>query len=327
MYASGLADPNGLVPIGGHTAVIDSGDFEVYRTGRIVTHDSLIAVDKAWYAPKSTLDSCSFIVERIRVYLNDTLKPPPTGVYIGEAIDWDIPADTIPRNGSDAEPGRKLIYQWGCEEDGAGCQPNDRRWGGMLFLDEYVNGVRPYADLGGVQAHGAYTHDLATHVYPTSGLVVDTTYKYMAQSGYHVSDSTCADLYMLTTFDTLSTLLPGDSLTYYVGLVSHQNGSGADFLAEVDNLTAWYCEHLAPETCPCRKLGGDVNGDGEVNIQDLTDMIWCLFMDIYPCPCDTCPPACNIDCITGPAGPFDIADLTYLVAYLFQGGSPPVPCY
>jgi len=42
------------------------------------------------------------------------------------------------------------------------------------------------------------------------------------------------------------------------------------------------------------------------------------------------PPPCeeegNVDGQTGPGGPIDTADLTYLVAYLYQGGSPPPNC-
>ncbi|MEW5993783.1 MAG: hypothetical protein AB1744_05225 [Candidatus Zixiibacteriota bacterium] len=34
----------------------------------------------------------------------------------------------------------------------------------------------------------------------------------------------------------------------------------------------------------------------------------------------------NVDGIVGPGGPIDVADLTYLVAYLFQGGPAPAPC-
>jgi len=34
----------------------------------------------------------------------------------------------------------------------------------------------------------------------------------------------------------------------------------------------------------------------------------------------------NVDGLIGPAGPIDVSDLTYLVAYLFSGGPTPPPC-
>jgi hypothetical protein len=70
---------------------------------------------------------------------------------------------------------------------------------------------------------------------------------------------------------------------------------------------------------------GNVDGDcafGCVNVADLTYLVAYLFLG-GPEPI---PELCvgNVDGIVGPVGPVDVADLTYLVAYLFQGGPGPV---
>ncbi len=62
---------------------------------------------------------------------------------------------------------------------------------------------------------------------------------------------------------------------------------------------------------------GDVNADGQVNVADLTYLVNWLFNGGPP------PPIlenANVDGING----VNIADLTYFVAHLFQGGPPPV---
>ncbi|MBU8934268.1 MAG: right-handed parallel beta-helix repeat-containing protein [candidate division Zixibacteria bacterium] len=66
---------------------------------------------------------------------------------------------------------------------------------------------------------------------------------------------------------------------------------------------------------------GDLNADGSVNIADLTYLVTYLFLGGPPPPVWA---VANVDGITGPAGSIDISDLTYLVAYLFLGGSVPV---
>ncbi|MBU8934792.1 MAG: PKD domain-containing protein [candidate division Zixibacteria bacterium] len=67
---------------------------------------------------------------------------------------------------------------------------------------------------------------------------------------------------------------------------------------------------------------GDVDDDGsQPNIADLTYLVAYLFTSGPPPPVIE---AANIDGVVGSGGPIDIADLTYLVAYLFTGGPAPV---
>ena len=80
------------------------------------------------------------------------------------------------------------------------------------------------------------------------------------------------------------------------------------------------------DACCCTDRGNidDVVGvAGPIDISDLTFLVAYIFQSGQVIPC---PEQGNVDGITGVAGPVDVADLTYLVAYLFQGGPAPPAC-
>jgi hypothetical protein len=94
------------------------------------------------------------------------------------------------------------------------------------------------------------------------------------------------------------------------------------FLARVeDQVGAFDEQSLVLDVGPAY-ICGDVDGSGEnPNVADLTYLVTYLFQG-GPAPPVT--DAANVDGIVGPAGPVDVSDLTHLVAYLFQGGPAPV---
>lgn len=69
--------------------------------------------------------------------------------------------------------------------------------------------------------------------------------------------------------------------------------------------------------CPseCEAVGGDVNGDGQVDISDMV-----AIMNAYQYGSDHCELGADVN----GDGQFDISDPVYLSAYLWQGGAPPV---
>jgi hypothetical protein len=73
-------------------------------------------------------------------------------------------------------------------------------------------------------------------------------------------------------------------------------------------------------TC-CVGIRGNVDGDAgdQINVADLTYLVDYLFKGGNPPPC---PDEGNVDGI----GATNVADLTYLVDYLFRGGPEPPPC-
>ncbi|MEW5994677.1 MAG: hypothetical protein AB1744_09795, partial [Candidatus Zixiibacteriota bacterium] len=255
IFGATIVDTNSFRPLGGQSKT-DSAGAQKYYSGVFVTNDSLIAVEKTWYAPTTGSDSCSFVVQRIKIYINDDAKPAPTGVRIGEALDWDVPADTNSRNSSYFDAGLKLVYQQGSEEDLAGCQPNDNRWAGIAFLDGYYITTDTTREQ---EPHGGATYDNPTYVYPLSGFWEDTLYQFSGISGYVISDSANHDLHTVMTYDTLATLTSSDTLVYYVLLATHLNGDLTSFKAEVQTGIDWYCNNLAPQSCGCCENRGNVD--------------------------------------------------------------------
>jgi hypothetical protein len=71
----------------------------------------------------------------------------------------------------------------------------------------------------------------------------------------------------------------------------------------------------------CVGIRGNIDNDSEdqVNIADLTYLVDYLFRGGSP-------PECEEEGDVNSDGNINIADLTYLVDYLFRGGSPPPPC-
>jgi len=69
----------------------------------------------------------------------------------------------------------------------------------------------------------------------------------------------------------------------------------------------------------CCETRGNVDGDGDINVADLTYLVGYLFQGGPPAPC---PEEGNVDGIGG----INVADLTYLVNFLFRGGDSPPPC-
>ena len=304
-------DPNGFVPLGDHTPTTDMGDYEVFETGKFVTNDSLIAVEMVWYAPRTDPDTCSFVIQCMKIYLNDTLAEPPTDVRIAEAIDWDIPADTGVRNYSGFDYSLNLLWQQGSEEDGEGCQPNDMRWGGMDFLEVYKNGV-----LLDSFPYGGYIKDNATQVYPEGGFNPDSLYKHMATTGFVNSDTQNTDLHMVMIKVVLDVLVKGDTIVIYEQKLTHWNGTIDDLIAELQRCKQWYKDHIKPGCCNMR---GDVNDDGAINVADLGYLVNYLFFG------GDDPPCLEEGDVNGD-GAINVADLGYLVNFLFFGGPPPPPC-
>jgi len=331
IYGSGLAGKNSFVPIGAHEPTQDMGDYELFKSGVLVTSDAAIAVENWWYAPEQP-DSCSFVIQNIRIFSYDGQAH--SNLTIGEVVDWDIPSDSAADNGSDFDAARNLIYQIGGEynqDDSTECQENDARFGGVMFLDCFlVNDSIELGDSVVSNQYGAYTLDNATYVYPNEGFIAGELYANMQDSGcslYSSShpDSQLVDLHTVMTFSTGIDLGEGDTLIYYTSFVTTMNGALTDLQQTADRSYQWYSDHVRPKPSGCcmTPIRGNVDYDpaDNVNVGDLTYLVEFLFKGGAPPPCEE---EGNVD---GDAGELiNIADLTYLVDFLFKGGPPPPPC-
>jgi len=69
----------------------------------------------------------------------------------------------------------------------------------------------------------------------------------------------------------------------------------------------------------CCLLGGDVDHSGDLNVADLTYLVAYLFGSGSP-------PACDAEADVDDSGAHNVSDLTFTVAYLFGGGTAPTAC-
>ncbi len=86
------------------------------------------------------------------------------------------------------------------------------------------------------------------------------------------------------------------------------------------------CDGVDSTTSCCTVRGNvdDVVGaGGPIDVADLSYLVDYLFRGG---PAPPCLEQGNVDGITGAGGPIDVADLSYLVDYLFRGGPAPPPC-
>ncbi|HWR84088.1 MAG TPA: carboxypeptidase regulatory-like domain-containing protein [Candidatus Deferrimicrobium sp.] len=117
---------------------------------------------------------------------------------------------------------------------------------------------------------------------------------------------------------------------------AYTDGAGRYFVANVpDGVYSFligYTNHtpriLAAVTVGnCCQHRGNVDGiigpAGPVDVSDLTFLVAFLFSGGAAPPCTD---EASVDGVTGPAGPIDVSDLTFLVAFLFSGGAAPPPC-
>ncbi len=82
---------------------------------------------------------------------------------------------------------------------------------------------------------------------------------------------------------------------------------------------------MEPASC-CQNRGnadGVIGVGGPIDVADLSYLVDYLFRGGAEPPCFE---EGNVDGLTGPGGGIDVADLSYLVDYLFRGGPEPPPC-
>jgi hypothetical protein len=95
-------------------------------------------------------------------------------------------------------------------------------------------------------------------------------------------------------------------------------------ITEAATQAQFLMDSIVSSCCTNRGNVDDIIGPGgPIDVADLTYLVAFLFQGGTEPPCIE---QGNIDGINGPGGPIDVGDLTYLVASLFQGGPSPPPC-
>ncbi|MDH4033371.1 MAG: dockerin type I repeat-containing protein, partial [candidate division Zixibacteria bacterium] len=283
------------------------------------THDTGILIEKWWVHPdQSASQGSNFIIQILRITVLDSTTH--TDLNIGEAIDWDIPADTASRNRSGFEAGERLVYLQGSEynEDPEECQENSDRYGGIELLRTMeIDGVDTTESS---DPYGAWSGSNALWVYPAGGFIPEQLDSLMtAREGYVLSDSLDADLHSVMTFKSGYTLTPTTTLWVFKCLITSRLGFAA-FIASAQECHDYFDEYVPKPTCSCCVgIRGDLNGDGRI---DISDLVWLVDWMFTGGP----PPPCLEQADVNADGVIDISDLVWLVDFMFTGGPPPIPC-
>jgi streptogramin lyase len=315
---NGLHDQNQFLGmIGGSPMVptIDSGAFDVYRSGAMKTGDGKVAVEKIWYAPIQA-DSCAFVIQCMKLYSADGLSH--ANLVISEIVDWDIPAASGSNNTGGFDVSTNLIYQRG---SGTGCIDNTRRYGGLALLgiSDRGNCVDTTANL-----HSGVTAANSTYLFGVGGPDAEQMFNLTLPTGYNAL-GTSTDQFSLITYAHGTTIGANDTMYIYTAVTSVRNGaSSAVITNNVRQARRWLINHLRPvcatASC-CVGLTGNIDCDpgNGVDIADLTALIDYLYVTFTPL---CCTGEANCD---GQPG-IDIADLTALIDYLYISFIPVAPC-
>jgi hypothetical protein len=221
--------------------------YEAYSTGVFSTNDSSIFLEKIWYSPRNYGNNdAGFFVQCVKLWSADGLGK--SNLTVGEAIDWDLVADSGVDNASGfvftaGSPVFNLIYQQGAnyaDGDTTECQDNSRRVGGVAPRGTFVNGtlLAPGGNAGAI--YGAMTLDNPTWVIPEGTFLPQQLYdKITATSGFETysstnPDSEFVDLSMVITNLHQYTLGATDTLKMYYIFASSIDtdpgvGAGSEF--------------------------------------------------------------------------------------------------
>jgi hypothetical protein len=326
IFGDGWLSENGLRPRANTGPTSESGlagdGYEKY-VADFFTNDSSVCLTRTWYAPTSGAGAGVSAGNYILSKLTVTrCDTRARTVLVGEAIDWDIPSDSAVDNGSGFDDTRGLIWQYGGEynQDDTGATAECQDNDARFGALGYISG-----DQAGLSA---YTADNATFVLGTGGFQAGQMYNRMFNSAafevYNSAnpDSALVDLHSAMVYVKNHALGVNDTLEFVTVLITVQNGSSADVQSAYDAAKTWYSKNiLGVTTCCTGATRGDMNGDSvDADPVDLSFLVDFLFSGGSA-------PACDDEAdINGDSSPGDPVDLSYLVDYLFSGGAGPAAC-
>ncbi|MDD5425354.1 MAG: hypothetical protein PHN52_02545 [candidate division Zixibacteria bacterium] len=281
--------------------------YDIFESGTFVSRDSTLAMEVTWWSPKKS-DSCQFVIQGMRLYSYDGFNH--EGLYIGNAVDWDIPSDNNVDNTGGYDVTRKLIYQQGWEFDGQGCQANDARFGGMAFIGYYLNDSC-LVDTA-TQPYGAYTASNVVYIYPNGTFVPTELLENMAQAGYRTGGD-YEDQHSVMTCFADYTLLANDTLMLYTVLSSVPEGDLTTLTGNINKAKKWFNSHVSPRCSCCVGYTGNIDcSESEApDISDISRLIDFLYLSHLPL---CCKEETDTD---GSGGDPDISDITALIDHLY----------
>jgi len=291
------------------------------------TADMSIGIYTAWFAPTAE-DTCEFVVG-VRKFYNLSGSP-MANMIIAEFIDWNIPSDSLARNGSNYLPFDNLIFQYGAEYDQD--DSTEALGGGQEAYNRYG---AFYLRGDGSNFKNMMTIDNATYVdretSPHANAPLDPSIMYDMLStaeGFTTystmnPDSIYTDISTVVTFThnwgAPFTLGVNDTLTVQEVFIT-----GHDYDVSYMNMKTKAEAYISnnPLFCVNDNLGccekpGDANNDGQTNIADPSYIINNIFFGGAGY-------ACAAQADANADGSANIADASFIINWIFFGGNPPI---
>ncbi|UCD95388.1 MAG: hypothetical protein JSU69_04895 [Candidatus Zixiibacteriota bacterium] len=345
MFDADWLSNDGFRPLEG--LYVDSGTYADYQygyTGKFLTKDSAIAIELEYFAPKDG-DSCEFLVLKERVYNNTDAEI--TGVYVGEAFDWDVPSDSGVQNGSgydktSGENSRDFMYcyggEWALDTTDEGevtnddCVLGDDRYAGMAFYNGYKVAYGAPDDSLENPEGPWWTHINADWVYPAGGFVGEQIYRKIIDMGTSwqewqpiapSAESVYVDLNMIAVFGNFD-LGVKDTLVFVKILATENDGALAGILETVDQAREWIAGRPEIFAWPELPLGKCCYGTpptcAHVIEDDCIDLVgdWEEGGDCSE-PCGCCVDPGDADDNSA----INILDVTFIINYLYKNGPTP----
>jgi hypothetical protein len=343
IFDQGTRVRSSVYPTVNHAPPATSGVLSTWNSGKLVNSDSSIAFNVRWVAPQVTQTwgtapgktwyaDQNFVTRELKIWSND--GAPHDSLAIGDAVDWDVPADSGSDNTGEVDVPRRLLYQVGGEynqDDSTECQENNDRYAGMAFgylkaywdHDANASTAKKWTIPDTTRSgFGGYIESNARYVY--SGWRADELYFNMENAVGYIPwthsdpDSIQTDLHSVITAAYDYNLAAGDTVVVYMVYASVRMDAARqvriqDLATKGRNFTNYF-------TC-CAGTRGDLNSDGaESNVLDLTFAVDRIFRGGGPA---TCPGEADVN---RDKTPLDILDMTFLVDRIFRGGAAPPAC-
>ncbi len=350
IFGNGFASENGFKPVIGETPggvkltnpthYTSGGYYDCYHSGTFITVDSTVAVEKTYYAPTGT--NAQYVIQMMRIYSYDGAAH--SGLVIGEAFDWDIPADTGSYNKSATDPVNDLIYQIGGEfnenhGDSLECTNNDTRMGGAVRIGYYTK-AEWNADSSVMHTdpiYGGYAALNEDYVYPASGFVPLELYRNMlTNSGLNAQPSSVIkDQHTVLTYFNNYSLGATDTLIIWTVMATIPPTFTKDVQAlvnQIDAAKAWLEDNIwdiKKEFLGCcigMTGNADCSASEDPDISDITRLISFLYLQGAELCCVAEADVDNSGGSDPQVNDVDISDITYLIAHLYLDHRALKPC-
>jgi hypothetical protein len=334
IFQDGFADPHIFQPFepSSPRGKFTAAEWEGYNTGTFMTSDSLVKLERTYWAPTGApdADSCHFIIMRTQIFPAN-IGTSVNGLAIGDAFDFDVPSDSgVYFNVAGTDPTRRMVYMRGFNslDTVTDCYDNSLRYAGAAMITMHtrncIQQTWPYA---------GYNAASDSFVYPAGRFVPEQLWANMQATGYsnevRVTDLHSLLVYKNVTANTGYTLQANDTLTIWTAIaVTRPTGGttaqGLDSLKkEIDKAFAWQRSNVADclICCCCIGTRGNVNKSvaEAPDLSDLSFMISKLTTSSTP----TWP--CFEEADINGDGKVDLTDLSWLIAYLTNYPRPVLP--